>query len=44
MDKTQMYIIRQSTLKMAVDLVIADKVEIKQLRKTATILEQHVTQ
>ena len=44
MDKTQMYIIRQSTLKMAVDLVIADKVEIKQLKETATRLEQHVTQ
>jgi len=44
MEKTQMYIIRQSTLKMAVDLVVADKVEIKDLTKVATKLEHHVTQ
>ena len=41
---TQQDIIRQSTLKMAVDLVVADKVEIKDLTKVATKLEHHVTQ
>ena len=35
---TQQDIIRQSTLKMAVDLVVADKVEIKDLTKKKYVI------